>query len=342
MDKIGIAMIGAGSISGAHLAALAGREDVELIGIADMNEEQAKAQAEKFGAKEAVRDFHDLVRRDDVGAVIVGVPTKFHAEVSIAAMEQGKHVLCEKPMARTLEECAAMSEAAERYHGVLAIAFVRRFDPEWGKMRELVLEGRSGRPCMWRRFVVSTAPRAPYGTWYTDATVSNGPLDESGIHDFDFVRYTFGDVKAVTASVWRMGRTGDVLDTGTVVVDFVSGDQMVCQWSWALPAGCPVGSANGLDVVGPEGTIHSPRCVEGTSYEIKVTGAGGKEEVLPFIVDRGAGAWFHGQMSNFLAAIRGEQRPRGTAEDGYKAQQIVMAAFESSRTGRRVEISPEH
>lgn len=338
MSKIGVAMIGAGSISRAHLPTLEGRSDVELVGVADLNEAQAKARAEEYGARVAVRDYHELLKRDDVHAVVVGIPTHFHTEASLAAMDMGKHVLCEKPMARTLEECEQMKQAAEKNGVTLQIAFVRRFDPEWGKIRDLALEGRVGRPCLWRRFVVGAAPGAPYGTWYSDSRVSNGPLDESGIHDFDFIRYTFGDVKCVTASVWKLGRTGDVLDMGTVIVDFVSGDQAVIQWSWSLPPGCAGGSANGLYVVGPEGVIQSPRCVDGTKYEVAITGAAGKEETVPFLVDRGKGSWFDGQMSNFLASIRGEETPRGSAEDGYKAQQIVMAAFESSRTGRRVDI----
>lgn len=341
MDTIGIGMIGAGSISNAHLSALQGRDDVELVGIADLNESQAISQAEKFGAKVAVTDYRALIERDDVHAVVVGIPTHFHPEASIAAFERGKHVLCEKPMARTLEECRRMAESAAANNAVFQIAFVRRFDPEWGKLRELIHEGRVGRPCQWRRFIVGSTPGAPYGTWYSDSAVSNGPLDESGIHDFDFVRYTFGDVKAVTANVWKMGRTGDVLDMGTVIVDFVSGDQAVIQWSWSLPPGCVGGSANGMDVVGPEGAIHAPRCIEGKNYETRVTGASGADETISFVVDRGEGAWFHGQMSNFLASIRGEETPRGTAADGLKAQQIITAAFESSETGRRVGLTVE-
>jgi len=332
-------MIGAGAISRAHLPAIDAHELGELVCVADIDIDRARERADAFGAERAVADYADVLAMDDVDAVVIGVPARFHAEIAIEAAQAGKHVLCEKPMARTLQECDDMTRAAEENGVTLAIAFVRRFDPEWGKVRELVQAGAVGRPCLWRRAAQGSSPQPPaYGAWYAQSEFSDGPLSESGAHDFDFVRYTFGNVKAVTASVWQMGRTGDVLDTGTVIVDFESGDQMQCFWSWGLPPKCGGATVVGLDVLGPDGVIRQPRRVDGTSYAVTVARANGEEEEVPFELDR-AQTWFYEQFDDFAQSIADKRPSRGAALDGRRAQEITLAAWKSSEEGRRVEMS---
>jgi predicted dehydrogenase len=311
---------------------------VKIVCIADPRLDAAKAQAEKYKAERYVGSYDELAKMDSIQAVVVGIPTQFHPDASIKAMQAGKHVLCEKPMARTLKECDAMMAAARANKVVLQIGFVRRFDPDWCKIRELVQTGKVGRPCLWRRVVAGAAPGPPtYGTWYSDKRFSDGPLNESASHDFDFVRYTFGDVKAVTASVWHMSRTGDVLDTGTVIVDFKSGDQVLLSWSWGMPPKSS-GAFGGLDVIGPDGGLRGPERVEGDEFRYTVIGPQGVGQQFPFKLIRTGAFWMDGQMDNFIESIRGRQTPRATAEDGRKAQEITLAAFECTRTGRRVEI----
>jgi predicted dehydrogenase len=337
MAKLRFGMIGAGSISRAHLPALAARDDVEITGIADVSEAAAREQAARYGIPTVLTDFRELVRRDDVDAVVVGIPTPFHPDAAIEALRNGKHVLCEKPLARTLAECDAIAEAARDSGRVFQIAFVRRFDREWGAVRELVQAGAVGRPVQWRRVAVGPPPRPPDGSWYTQKAMSDGPLTESGSHDFDFARYTFGDAKAVTASVWRLGRQGDIEDMGTVIVDLASGDQMLCQWSWSLPAGTSA-TIGGMDVLGPDGVIRQPGREGDGQGVVVVSQPNGREERHPYPVEHTADTWFDGQAANFIAAIRGEAEPRATVADGRKAQEIYLAAVESSRTGRRVEL----
>jgi predicted dehydrogenase len=337
MTRVRFGMIGAGTISNEHLSALAARDDVEITCLADMNEAAARAQAERFGIPTVATDVGDLVAREDVDAVVIGIPTRFHAEAAIQALRAGKHVLCEKPLARTLAECDAMEAAVRDSGRVFQVAFVRRFDPEWGTVRKLVQAGAIGRPVQWRRIAVGPPPRAPYGSWYTDRAFSDGPLTENGSHDFDFARYTLGEAAAVTASIRRFGRQGDVDDMGTVLVDFHSGDQMLCQWSWSLPAGSSA-SIGGLDVIGPDGAIRQPRREPDGQGVVVVSLPDGREERHPFPARTAADTWYAGQMANFIASIRGEAQPGATLEDGRKAQEIYLAAVESSRAGRRIKL----
>jgi UDP-N-acetylglucosamine 3-dehydrogenase len=204
-------------------------------------------------------------------------------------------------------------------------------------VRRLVQAGAIGRPVQWRRVVVGPPPQPPYGGWYTQRAFSDGPLTENASHDFDFARYTFGDAKAVTASVRRLGRQGDVDDLGTVIIDFHSEDQMLCQWGWSLPAGASA-SIGGLDVIGPEGAIRQPRPEADGQGVVVVSKPDGLEDRHTYPTRPTAETWFGGQMANFIAAIRGDAPPRATLEDGRKAQEIYLAAVESSRTGRRIEL----
>jgi UDP-N-acetyl-2-amino-2-deoxyglucuronate dehydrogenase len=330
-------MLGAGTISHAHLAALTARDDVTVTCLADTNQAAARAQADRYRIDAVAGDVRELVARDDVDAVVVAIPTPFHADAALQALRAGKHVLCEKPLARTLAECDAVAAAARESGRIFQVAFVRRFDPEWSTVRALVQAGAIGRPVQWRRVCVGPPPRAPYGSWYTQRAYSDGPLTENGSHDFDFARYTFGDAKAVTASVWRLGRQGDVDDLGTVIVDFHSGDQMLCQWGWSLPPGTSA-SIDGLDVIGPEGAIREPRREADGQGVVVVSQPNGREERHPYQSEHTAETWYSGQMAGFIAAIRGQEPPRATVEDGRKAQEIYLAAVESSRSGRRVEL----
>jgi UDP-N-acetylglucosamine 3-dehydrogenase len=336
MDKIRFGMIGAGAISNLHLPALAAREDCEIVAIADANLDQARARAEQFHAPHALGDYNELVARDDLDAVVVGIPTQFHADASIKALNNGKHVLCEKPMARTLEECDAMLRAAAAAGRVLQIGMVRRFDDDWGMMRKLAQEGKAGRPCMWRRIIAAAAPQPPNnGAWYSDARFSDGPLPESGAHDLDFLRYTFGDVRAVTAHMDHLSHYGDVLDNTIVILYFESGDQALVQWCWILPRGATAGF-RGMDVIGPEGCIHEGVCADG-QWTMKVS-RGETEEIIAYENRRNEETWGQGQIGDFVRCLKTGGTPRASGEDGRKCQELYIAAVRSMEEGRRIEL----
>ncbi len=337
MDKIRFGMIGGGAISKAHVPAIQANAGAEILCIADANEELARARAEEVGAPRSCGSYDELMEMDDVDAVIIGIPTQFHADAAIKAAQAGKHALCEKPMARTLELCRQMIEAHEAAGTVLAMALVRRYDDNWGQIRKMIHEGKAGRPCMWRCLAAGAAPGPPsYGEWYCNGDFSDGPLTESGSHDLDFLRYTFGDIASVTAYMNHMADYGSVLDNAIVILQFASGDQALVQWSWSLPRGAHSGF-RGLDVIGPDGSIHEPR-QEDDRWLIDISKAGGEVETIPFENRRDSNTWFDGQLAGFIKAIREGIPARATGEDGYKAQEVFAAAVRSMETGRRIDL----
>jgi predicted dehydrogenase len=335
VSKLRFGMIGAGNICNLHVPAIKARPDCQLVCIADVDEQQAKARAAQWESEYCI-SYDDLVRRDDLDAVVIGIPTRFHADAAIKAARHGKHALCEKPMARSLEECDAMVAAHQAAGTVLQIGFVRRFDDDWCTMRRLVREGRVGTPCMWRRIVAGAAPGPPhYGEWYSDSRFSDGPLTESGSHDLDFLRYTFGEVRSVTGHLHHLSTRGDVLDNAVVILQFASGDQALVQWCWSLPTGASAGFG-GMDVIGPAGCIHAARRADGqTSIDVSTPQG---VETVPFVDRRDEHTWGQGQIDDFVRCIRTGGTPRATGRDGRCAQEIYLAAVRSMQEGRRIDL----
>jgi predicted dehydrogenase len=335
MDHIRIGMIGAGGISTEHLPQIVAHPQARLVCIADTNEALATQSAEKYGALRTCSSYDDLMAMQDIDAVIVGIPTQFHADATIKAAQAGKHVLCEKPMARTLEDCRTMIAAHEQAGTVLAMSFIRRFDPNWGQVRKMDHAGKAGRPCMWRRSHATSTPAVPGSSrqWYSDSKLSDGPLSESGAHDIDFLRYTFGDIAGVTGHVEQLNPFGDVLDNTIVIIQFKSGDSAVIHWSWSLPRGAEAGF-NGMDVIGPQGCIHNPR-QEDDKWVIDISTGKNLKQTFPFDNEQGPTTMFGGQLADFITSIQRGTPPRATGEDGLRTQEVYAAAIKSMETGRR-------
>src|SRR5947209_2073007 len=122
MVPLRLGLIGCGWAGSLRSAAIAGLPGVRLAGIADLDPERARAMAQQSGAA-AAQDWRALISRDDLNAIIVSTPPSLHAEMCIAALDSGKHVLCEKPLARTPAECGLILEAARRNDRILATGF---------------------------------------------------------------------------------------------------------------------------------------------------------------------------------------------------------------------------
>ena len=192
-----VGIVGAGLQANRRLAALAPED--RLVALYSQRDRRAEALIERYGG-EAVDNWQDLVARKDLDAVIVASPPRSHREIVVAALEAGKHVLCEKPLAASSEEATVMAEAAARRGRILICGFNHRFHPAITAARELLETGIHGRVL---------ALDAAYGhglrggyaeEWRSDpAQVSGGQLMEQGIHLVDLVEYLVSPVDAVVA-----------------------------------------------------------------------------------------------------------------------------------------------
>lgn len=333
MRQLGICVLGAGDMGNAHLAAWSSVENVELVAVADIDEERAVKAQEKHGVASRFEDIHAAIAQDGVDVVSVCLPTHLHREGAESAMRSGKSVLCEKPIALTVEDAQAMIRCRDEMKATLGIGFCKRHLPQLAKLRELLQEEAIGRPVTYR-FVGGIEIR--FKPWIMDRRMGGGPIVDLCCHYFDQWRWVFG---SEPVKVMAMGMTFaqgaeelpgiDVeTDTATVLVEHASGDVGMISLSWGLPRG--VSAPGGEQVLGAGGVI----TVQG-SKALKLAQKGGEEEEF---------GEFEGdlqprQEASFAEAVRNGTAPVTGAQDGLAALQVSLAALESIRTGKAVEIA---
>lgn len=188
--KIGICVIGAGRAGMIHAANFAKSvPGAVLLGVADPVEEAAKSAAEELGIDTYYLNVEQALGNPLIDAYVIVSPTKFHVDTAVMLADEKKHILCEKPMAMTVEECDKMNEAAARNKVKLQIGFMRRFDSSFIRAKEMVDAGMIGDVVMVRSNTRGPSKPRP---WMYDIRKSNGPLAEVNSHDIDTMRWFAG------------------------------------------------------------------------------------------------------------------------------------------------------
>jgi UDP-N-acetylglucosamine 3-dehydrogenase len=190
-----VGLVGAGFMGGVHLSAYTGIPEVEVVGVADARAEAAIAGAEMVGAR-PYASYEELVAAEDVEVIDVCLPTAFHRDLAVRAAGEGRHVILEKPIARTMEDAQQILEAFSGDGPRLFVGHVVRFFPEYVGIKHKIDAGDLGTIGM-----VRTSRRSPFllgwNDWYADWRVSGGVLLDLVIHDFDYLRWTLGAIAHV-------------------------------------------------------------------------------------------------------------------------------------------------
>jgi predicted dehydrogenase len=308
------------------------RSGRSLMAVSDLNSERAIAIAAGRAAIE--HDWRDLIRRADVDAVIVSTPPSLHAEMTIAALRAGKHVLCEKPLARTPEECRAMAAAARENQRFLATGFNYRFYPSVLKARELLDSGIIGKVDHIRSYTgySATAHNHP---WLHDAEVmGGGTLRDNGIHLLDLTCYFLGDVAdiqgAVSGMVWQFDGCED---NGCVLLRNRRGAIATAQASWNEWRGYKFQ----IEITGERGTIELS-CFPMITRAQWAPERGAKPERKSWYFPRvhlmehlKSYRWvvvesFLEEFAQFEKAVRGEKSAVATGADGLLTVEVAQAA----------------
>lgn len=225
-EAIRVALIGCGWAGTRHAAAFV-HCGAQIIWAVDVERTRAERLAKAYGAEQVTTDYHQALEDPTVEAVSICLPHALHAPSAVAAAEAGKHILCEKPIAATLEEADRMIAAAERAGVILMIAENVRYEPLYRKVRELLDEGAIGRPALLQMtrecyLVQSFLTERP---WFLDAKMAAGGIMMSGgVHDFETMRLLLGEIESVSAlrAPQRFHQMeGD--DTSVALVRFANG-----------------------------------------------------------------------------------------------------------------------
>ena len=331
-----IGFIGCGGIARLHALRLARMRNVRIVAASDIVERTAREFASDCGASQAFTDHERMLELDRIDAVWVCTPTFQHADPVVAAARAGKHVFCEKPMALNLRDANRMASACER-HGVrLAIGFVRRFDSEWGKLKQVIQSGTLGRPLIWR-YLANGRPQNP---WFRDAGKGGGPLMDGAVHNYDFAMQIFGPVASVQASSLQFDSTSVGADTASVILNFASGDQHTLVWTWGMEPGAPCAGIN--DAIGPRGSLQfgmtaasaPPSFDPARQGALTLKRAKDRERVYPYRLQD----MFAAQARHVARCFDRDEQPLVGAADGIAALRVATAVLKSGQTRRTVRL----
>jgi myo-inositol 2-dehydrogenase/D-chiro-inositol 1-dehydrogenase/scyllo-inositol 2-dehydrogenase (NAD+) len=305
-----------------------------MTAVSDVLEENAKRAAAELGIPRWYTDYREALEDKAVDAVVVVTPTKYHHPVVLEAARAKKHILCEKPMAMNTEECREMIEAAAQGGGILQIGFMRRFDANFRRAKEIIDAGTIGRVVSVRS--LTRGPSVPQ-EWMYDIQKSNGPLAEVNSHDIDTLRWLTG---SEAGSLYAMAgnyrcesareKYPDFYDTVLMNIRMKNG----MMGSIEGAQGVQYGYDARLDVLGTCGSVQIGGLRDGS--------------VLAFTQDhRFLGdvvrSWtqlFHEayvqEDISFIESIRRGTPPEVSGLDGLRAVDIVRAGNESIKTNRIV------
>jgi len=341
-----LGLIGCGIIGILRAEAIAQLPGFQLVAVADADGTRARTVADRFKAATDA-EWKNLVRRPDMDAVIVSTPPPLHAQMCIEALEAGKHVLCEKPLARSPEEARPMLEAAERSGRLLATGFNYRFYPAIVKAREILDSGLVGELDHIRSYTGHPGGREFSHPWVHDADVmGGGALVDNGIHTIDLTRYFLGEVSEVkgfaTSNVWGFAGCED---NAFALLKSPVGKVASLQASWSEWRGYRWA----IEIYGTRGCVRA-------SYPPMLTQAvwvdrpGGtprrRMHVFPVfqVIERlRSPQWtvrqsFVAELPAFSRAVAGEKTEMALGRDGLRAVEIAHAAYRSSRNGATVTL----
>lgn len=328
------ALIGCGDIGILRARALARADGCSLVVAADTDASKANAVAALVPGASGITNWREAVRRDDVDAVIVSTPPSMHEEMTITALEAGKHVLCEKPLARSPTECRAMVQAAERTGRRLATGFNYRFYPSFSRAREILDSGLIGELDHVRSYggYSATSHNQP---WVHDAgTVGGGALRDIGIHLIDLTRDFLGDVVAVQgAASGRVWKYPGCEDNGFALLRNSRGNLAAVHASWTEWRRYQFR----VEIYGTRGCIRAT-CFPMMTQVVWAGETGGRSQTKTDWFPRFALGeklksyrWvvvesFVEELAAFVSYVRGEPSRVATGGDGLRAVEIAFDA----------------
>ena len=323
-----IAVVGAGFIAGAHAAAAASLPDVEVVAVSDPDAAAAARFATTWGAR-VLPDVEDLLRADDVDAVVVCTPNDTHAELALAAAAAGKHVLLEKPMALSAASARSVADAFVVADRVLLVGHTHRHADYARQVHEVVASGRLGTVRTLRIAITGGWIWGGWSAWVLDPARSGGHAFHNGVHLYDLARWWLG---SPIASVYAVGQP--LTSAALAIDDYLcstlvaeSGATAVCE----ISRGERPKTTSLFEIVvhGDRGTLLRTHGDEGlVAY---TTGASGPRAV--------AGTDpFRRQLAVFARAVAGEAPADPGPEVAVHATAVAEAVERSARTGLSVEV----
>ena len=337
MRKLGIGVLGVGEMGKRHAENLRRLvPEARLIAVADVAAARARQVAEELEIEHSFPSLEEMAQQKDIDAILIAAPDKFHAQAIRCAARAGKDILCEKPIATTLDDAEAALREVERAKVRLQIGFMRRYDPAYASAMKRVEAGDIGTPVIFKS-VGRDKDEPPLAAYQSNV---NGMLFYNNtIHDFDLARWLMRDevseVHAYTTTTIRpeVAQFGDVV-ASVVNLKYLHGAignvESYVQALYAYDVR--------TEVIGSKGSIFVGRLQKTPATFL--TTHGSNEILADHFLTRFADAYL-AEVQDFVHMILTDQQPRVTGEDGLHALRIAVAAENSHLLARPCKISQE-
>jgi len=341
MTQVGVGIVGSGFIADLHAAAMRMVPEITLVAVASQTPGKAAAFARERNIPHAFEDYRALLERRDIQMVSVAVPNDRHAEVVLAAAAAGKHIVCEKPLCRTLDEADRMIAACRSAGVSLFYAEELLFAPKYVRAKQLVDEGALGDVFLVHQSEEHDGPHMP---WFWDVTRSGGGvLLDMGCHSIEYGRWVLGKprVKSVYAQMGTYVHADKTRGEDHVlcIVEYENGAIAQAENSWAKRGGvddrCEIYGSKGFtraDLL--RGSALLTYSQDGYGYAVEKAGSTRGYTFTMF-----EEIWNYGfpqEFRHFARCVLGEEQPAETGEDGREVLRIIYAAYQSAGEGRKI------
>ncbi len=335
-DKtVRFAIIGCGTVAPLHAESISAATGAELVAVADVDLDRARALGARFGDPRVYRDVDQLLAAEDVEVVTIATPSGLHAELAVAAAQAGKHVLCEKPLDVSADNMSKMIEAADRAGTKLGVIYQRRAYPVGLAVRAALAEGTFGRLVLADAYLKYYRSQAYYasagwrGTWAMDG---GGALMNQGVHGVDMIQWLGGGIRSVFARAGHLARNIEVEDTAVAVAEYSHGGFGVIE---ATTLAYPERSTR-FEIHGESGTVIFDD--QGLKEWHQLEGAPAPQSLaVPEI--EGVHSYGHYRfIEDMAAAVRDNREPLVSGREARKAVDVILAIYRSAEIGLPVSV----
>lgn len=343
-NQVKVGIVGSGFEADIHAASLAMlAEEAEVTAVASPTPGHARALADRYGIRDAYTGYREMLRDPDIEMVTIAAPNRLHAEITVACAEAGKHVVCEKPLAMTLEEAERMVDACRRRGVLLMYAEELLFTPKYVKAKEMAGQGAFGRVYLVKQ---SEKHFGPHSAWFWDVNQSGGGVFmDMGCHGVCFCWWFLGR-PAIRSVYCQMGThvhadKTEGEDDSLCILEFAGGAVGLVENSWARRGGMD----DRVEVFGEGGCTYANLHMGNALPTYSEYGYGYAVEKAPATVGWSYPVfdelWNYGfpqEMRHFARCVRGKETPVCTGEDGLAVMEVLYAGYASAGAGRKIEL----
>ncbi len=332
MNRLRMGVIGLGWFGEIHCETIAGIPNIELAALCTRKPERLSQQAAKFGVQKTYADYRDMLADPEIDAVSIVTMWDQHSEPAIAALQAGKHVFLEKPMASTVADCNLIIAASKSARGILQIGHICRFNPRYRMAKQSIDAGKIG------KIVALSSRRNIPAAWTPEILNKIGPIVGDAIHDTDLMLWFTGD-RVVSAYAQTVSvRNLKFPDIGQTMYRFAGGATATLETVWCMPEKTPFDIDERMSIIGTEGIIH----IQDTFPNLGIVSTDklhSPDTTYWPMFDGVRGGALRDEFAYFAGcALNGQTPAIGRPEAAAAALEATLAAEESARTGNVVRI----